>query len=214
MIRVGETLYLERKDEEGEIERYKTVLVDINSQEFLIEVPINEKTKKFAMFQVGELFDCFVYMGGKVYIFKTTFIDRMKDKVSLLIMSYPGQNEMEVIQRRQHVRVNANLDVAVHPINEVWSPFRTMTLDISGGGCALILSNGVELSTHEQVQLWMVLPLDGEKYHYMSVRAELVRVFEQSGQKRASFRFVELTNGDRMQIIRYCFQREVHMKRK
>jgi c-di-GMP-binding flagellar brake protein YcgR len=214
MLKVGESLYLERRENTEEIERYKTVIVGMNEKEILVEIPINEKTKKFGYFKSGTIFEAIFYAAGKVYLFQTYLVDRMQDKVPLLILAFPGKNNMQVIQRRQHVRVEANLDSALHPLENEFPSFNSITLDISGGGCAVHFPSTHQLKEGQEVQLWIVLPLEDRKLHYVNVKASLIRLFEVKGQTRASFRFLTLSNSDRMQIIRFCFQREVSLKKR
>jgi c-di-GMP-binding flagellar brake protein YcgR len=214
MLKVGESLYLERRGNIEEIERYKTVIVGMNEKEILVEIPINEKTKKFGYFNSGTTFEAIYYAAGKVYLFQTNLVDRMQDKVPLLILAFPGKNNMQVIQRRQHVRVEANLDIALHPLEREFSAFSSITLDISGGGCAVHIPSTNQLKEGQDVQLWIVVPLEDRKLHYVNVKATLIRLFEVKGQTRASFRFLTLSNSDRMQIIRFCFQREVSLKKR
>ncbi|HET6871438.1 MAG TPA: flagellar brake domain-containing protein [Sporolactobacillaceae bacterium] len=214
MLKVGESLYLERRETKDEIERYKTVIVGVNDREILVEIPINEKTKKFGYFSSGTTFEAIFYAAGKVYLFKTILIDRMQDKVPLLILDFPGMANMEVIQRRQHVRVEANLDIALHPLEREFEAFSSVTLDISGGGCAVHIPSSNKLKEGQDIQLWIVIPLEDRKLHYISVKASLIRLFQVKGQTRASFRFLTLSNSDRMQIIRFCFQREVALKKR
>jgi c-di-GMP-binding flagellar brake protein YcgR len=214
MLKVGESLYLERRENTEEIERYKTVIVGMNEKEILVEIPINEKTKKFGYFKSGTIFEAIFYAAGKVYLFQTYLVDRMQDKVPLLILAFPGKNNMQVIQRRQHVRVEANLDIALHPLENEFPSFNSITLDISGGGCAVHFPSTHQLKEGQDVQLWIVLPLEDRKLHYVNVKASLIRLFEVKGQTRASFRFLTLSNSDRMQIIRFCFQREVSLKKR
>jgi c-di-GMP-binding flagellar brake protein YcgR len=214
MLKVGESLYLERRGNIEEIERYKTVIVGMNEKEILVEIPINEKTKKFGYFNSGTTFEAIYYAAGKVYLFQTNLVDRMQDKVPLLILAFPGKNNMQVIQRRQHVRVEANLDIALHPLEREFSSFSSITLDISGGGCAVHIPSTNQLKEGQDVQLWIVVPLEDRKLHYVNVKATLIRLFEVKGQTRASFRFLTLSNSDRMQIIRFCFQREVSLKKR
>jgi len=214
MLKVGESLYLECSENREEIERYKTVIVGMNEKEILVEIPINEKTKKFGYFNSGATFEAIFYAAGKVYLFQTRLIDRMQDKVPLLILDFPGSNNMQVIQRRQHVRVEANLDIALHPLEREFDSFSTVTLDISGGGCAVHIPATHRLIEGQDSQLWIVLPLEDRKLHYINVKANLIRLFEVKGQTRASFRFLTLSNSDRMQIIRFCFQRELLLKKR
>ncbi len=215
MFKVGESLYIERENDNGQVERYKTVLVQYSDQEIMVEFPIHEESKKIAFFEVGESFECVVYQGGKVNTFATTYVERKNEKIPIMVLTFPGKNHVKVIQRRQHVRVEANLDTAVHPEGESFNPFNTLTLDISGGGCAILITNEQERQIQgiKTVILWIVLHLDG-KIHYIKTKASPVRFFETSTQRVATFRFAELSNTDRMQIIRYCFQREVQLSRK
>lgn len=212
MLKSGEQLYLEWVNEEGEVEKYKTVVAS-KDQNLFVEVPINEKTRKFGYFLLGTIFQATFYLEGKVYHFETELLGRIRENIPLLILSYPGDDQLTVIQRRQHVRVDTSLDVAIHSTNKGFNPFTTITNDLSGGGCSAILPSTATLKEGSDVYLWMVLPMQSGRYQYAKITSRVIRIIEKDGRPLASFQFKDISSGDRMHIIRYCFQRDLYLKK-
>jgi c-di-GMP-binding flagellar brake protein YcgR len=212
LLRAGDKLYLTFKNENGEEEIYKTVIAQ-KKDHLYVETPINEKTKKFGHFPTGARFFATFVNNKKVYGFETELLGRRTENVPLLILSYPGDAALKNIQRREHVRVPAMLDVAVHPCGTPFKPFTTTTMDISGGGCSLNLPEENALKEGMDVYLWLALPMKSGRYHYFKIKSRLVRLVSDGTRIRASFEFTDLNEFKRMQIIRYCFQRDLYLKR-
>ena len=71
----------------------------------------------------------------------------------MMKLHYPGDEYVMKIQRRQYVRVETAVDIAIHPYNGEFVPFTAVTDDISAGG-ALVhktkndsLKEGMEIRT-------------------------------------------------------------------
>jgi c-di-GMP-binding flagellar brake protein YcgR len=212
MLGSGDQLYLEWVNEEGEIEKYKTIIAS-RDKNLYIEIPINEQTKKYGYFLIGTIFQATFYQDGKVYHFETELLGRLRENVPLLIMSYPGEEQLSVIQRRQHVRVDTSLDVAVHSVNQGFNPFTTITYDLSGGGCSVVLPQNDVIKEGIDVDLWIVLPMQSGRYQYAKIPSRVIRILEKDGRPIASFEFKDINSADRMHIIRYCFQRDLYLKK-
>ncbi|MGV3487656.1 MAG: flagellar brake protein, partial [Tuberibacillus sp.] len=170
MLGPGDDIFLEWINEKGETEKYKTVIAS-HDDHLYVEIPINEKTKKYGYFLIGTVFYCTFYHDNKVFQFETELLGRVRENVPLLILSYPGDEHLNVIQRRQHFRVEASLDVAVHSVNQGFNPFTTITNDISGGGCSAYLPKNASDSLKEgmDVLLWIVLPMQSGRYQYVTI---------------------------------------------
>ena len=138
LLKLGTPLYLELTVG-GKNEKYKTNIAEIKENELFIELPINEKTNKYSFFYLNTVFQAYYFDSGKVYHFNAELLRRIKDNIPLLVLSFPGEENLSIIQRRQHVRVETALDVAIHPLHNEFPAFTTMSVDISGGGIAVHL---------------------------------------------------------------------------
>lgn len=79
------------------------------------------------------------------------------------------------IQRREYVRVETPVDVAIQFKNY---KYQLVTADISAGGLALILKGEVAFNEGDEVDLTVVLPFANGDVKYVMTTAVVVRIFE------------------------------------
>ncbi|MGO4888143.1 flagellar brake protein [Anaerobacillus sp. MEB173] len=215
---MGDTIFLEVLESESEDKkRFRCRLVDRINEKLLVDYPINEKTKKIGFFNNGTKFKAwFISKDRSIYLFETEVEGRRHDNIPMLILKDPGSSTYRRIQRRQYVRVKTSIDVAVHPKNDEFSPFTTITIDISGGGLAIVLPANRQLYPNSAIYCWLVLHTQSGEIHYIHSECKVIRVYkDKSGDmERASLQFVTISEQDRQTVIRYCFERQLQLKRK
>lgn len=214
-MNIGDQLTLELKYTD-KFEKYKCKLVERKGQHLFIDYPINIETKKTAFFIDGTQIKCsFVSRDGSVYMFESEVIGRIKQNIPMLLLAYPGDQQLVKIQRRQYVRVETPIDVAVHPTNFEFKPFVTVTDDISAGGAAIILQKKMNLVPGMKITSWIVLPLQNGDYHYFKFESKVVRIIPLDEMRnKASLQFNEVSPHERQILLRFCFDRQVAMRKK
>lgn len=215
MIKIGDSLTLELKNRD-KIEKYKCKLVERKGQQLYIDYPINVGTNKTAFFIDGTQIKCsFVKKDGTVYSFEAEVVGRIKQNIPMMILSYPGDELLMKIQRRQYVRIETPVDVAVHPNNFEFKPFVTVTDDISAGGAALIVSKDLKFEIGFTVTTWMVFPMKNGEYHYFYFHAKVVRIIPLDERRnKVSLEFKDVDSHQRQILLRFCFDRQVALKKK
>ncbi|MBM6619887.1 flagellar brake protein [Bacillus suaedaesalsae] len=216
MINIGDTLILEPKYS-SEHEKYKCKLVERNGEQLYIDYPVSINTGKTVFLLDGTQFKgSFVGKDNTVYLFETEVQGRTKQQIPMIAISYPGNENLIRVQRRQYVRVDTPVDVAVHPIEGQFSPFVTITSDISAGGAALILPPNVKLESDTIIDLWVVLPMQSGDYHNLVLRSRVIRVIPgQNGERdKMPIEFLSITESQRQLLIRFSFERQLNLKRK
>ncbi|WMT18966.1 flagellar brake protein [Parageobacillus toebii] len=217
MLKIGDTIMLEPAG--GEEEKYKSKVAEISDGYIHINYPINVETGKNVFLLNGMQFKAsFVGPDHCLYLFETEVIGKVRQPVPMVVLSYPGVDKLVRIQRRRYVRVEANTDVAIHPLHQEFMPFTTMTTDISAGGAAIVLPE------HKQKQLlpgmvveaWFVLAMKSGEYHYLKVKAKIVRIFqaENSDIYKASLQFLDVSPQDRVRLIRYSFEQQLEIRKR
>ncbi|MFA1820693.1 flagellar brake protein [Virgibacillus oceani] len=101
--------------------------------------------------------------------------------------------------------------------DDSFTPFTTVTNDLSGGGMSIIMLNGTGLDHVESKKavICMVLEMNNGDYHYCHIKAEFVHINEQrSGIQTASLKFTSITSNVQQQIIRYCYERQREARKK
>lgn len=111
-LKIG--LLLSLSYEEEPLKNYKSRITDIQDNVLAIELPIEEGTGWFKPFLAGtELLAVFTEREGIAYRFPTKVIKIAKENIPLLHVTIPEGNEFQKIQRRDYMRVPANLQVKI-----------------------------------------------------------------------------------------------------
>lgn len=215
MIQIGDILTLELESFEH-TEKFKCRLVDQKDDQFFIDYPINLQTNRVAfLFDGTQLRVTFIGHDNSVYAFGTEIIGRKKDKIPMLVLKYPGDDHLIKIQRRQFVRIETALDIAIHPLEYEFDPIITITDDISAGGAAILVPKEIQLKNGILVQTWFVLNLQSGDYQYMKLQSRIVRtVSYNETRNKVSLQFIDVSGRERQMLLRFCFERQLEMKKK
>ncbi|WP_261129153.1 flagellar brake protein [Bacillus sp. Marseille-Q3570] len=216
MIKIGETLFLDIRKAGQEPQKFQCKVEDIREDHLLVTYPSNLRTNKSEFFMVGTKFYAHFTTKDKItYKFHTEMTDRKKEHIPLLILSFPGENNLEKIQRREFVRVDTAIDIAIHPADYQFQPFAAITSDVSAGGCAIILPEQHRLKEGMEVNCWMVLPLK-DQHRYVKQKAKVIRIIKGENGKRdkAPLQFMKITERDKQHMLRFCFEEQLMLKKR
>lgn len=213
MLNIGDILTLELVDSEKK-ETFKCKLVDRKDPYLYIDYPVNVETRKTVYLLEGTQLKCkFTANDGSSYYFETKVLGRVKKNISMVILLYQGKEHLMKIQRRQFVRVDAAIDIAIHPTNNEFIPFTTVTKDISAGGVA-ILSREKNIKEGMEVWCWLVLPMINGEYHYIKILSKVVRIIPlEDNRDQVSLQFIEVNSVDQQNLLRFCFDQQIRQKR-
>lgn len=123
----------------------------------------------------------------------------------------PQQDEFIKIQRREYVRVETPVDVAVQFKDY---KYQLVTTDISAGGLALILKGDVAFKDDDDIKLTIVLPFANGDVNYVVTDATVVRIFEKDDKTIATIQLTDTDDIDQQHIVRFCFERQLLNRRK
>jgi c-di-GMP-binding flagellar brake protein YcgR len=216
MIQIGDIITLELKNSD-QVEKYKCRLVDRKDKEFYIDYPLSIDTNRTVFLLDGtQLNATFVGPdGSSVFLFETEIKGRIKKNIPMLILSYPGNENLIKIQRRQYVRIETAIDIAVHPLDFEFSPFTAISDDISAGGTSFLIPIDSDLRQGMNVQIWMVLVVQNGEYHYMKLQGKIARIIEFNETRyKVSLQFVDITSQETQLLLRFCFDRQLEIRRK
>lgn len=210
MILTVGTFIIMDKDFTEEAEKYKSRVVDSGEDFVMIDYPTHIETGRTAFFMDGtQLLVSFTSELKLSYAFRTEVIGRMNKGIPMLKLSYPGDDQLVKVQRREFVRVEAPVDVAVMKEHV---KAQLVAEDISAGGIALNLPDRTIFEEQEIVDLLIVLPFMNSETKYVQVKGEIVRIWEKSQRTIASVQFEGIREDDRQRIVRYCFERQLQMR--
>ncbi|WP_040286745.1 flagellar brake protein [Sporosarcina koreensis] len=204
-LKIGTSIAID-KDYTENGEKYKSRVVDIEKDCIMIDYPTQLDTGRTAFFIDGtQLLVSFVDELKMAYVFRTEVIGRLNRGIPMLQLTYPGDSGLIKIQRREFVRVESPLDVAIDKDGTV---HQLVAEDISAGGMAVNLARA-SLEQDDIVTATLVLPFKNNSINYVRVNARVVRVWEKEGRPIASLQFDEIDPESRQQVIRLCFERQL-----
>lgn len=215
MIHIGDILTLELESSDH-TEKFKCRLVDQKDDQFYIDYPINLQTNRVAfLFDGTQLRVTFLGHDSSVYAFETEIIGRKRDKIPMLILKYPGNDHLIKIQRRQFVRIETAVDIAIHPLEFEFDPIITVTDDISAGGAAILVPKETQMKPGILVQSWFVLIMQSGDYQYMKLQSRIVRTVSfNETRNKVSLQFIDVSGRERQILLRFCFERQLEIKKK
>lgn len=215
MIKIGDNIILEHKYSDSS-EQYKCKLVEHKGNDLYIDYPINLDTNRTVFLLEGTPLKAnFVTESGSHYYFDTEVKGRVKLNIPMVILSYPGKDRLIKVQRRQFVRVETSVDVAVYSAKGEFAPFTTVTDDISAGGAALLIAKNSSVKQGMEIECWFVLPMQNGEFEYRKFRGKVVRIIDGQGHmNKASVQFFDSSGTDRQVLLRFCFERQLEMKKK
>ncbi|MBT2754886.1 flagellar brake domain-containing protein [Mesobacillus foraminis] len=214
MLKIGDVLTLEHQFSNSS-ERYKCKLVEKIGNDLYIDYPINIGTGKTVyLLDRTPLRAVFASGNGGQYYFQTEIKGRKKQGIPMLILSFPGEEGLVKIQRRQYVRVETSLDVSIQPFGDS-APFTAVTDDISAGGAAILASQSAPIKPGMTVSCLFVLPMQNGECEYKRFKGKVIRVNEAfPGMNRISVQFVGASGLDRQLLLRFCFERQLELRKK
>ncbi|AIC98688.1 cyclic di-GMP receptor DgrA [Bacillus subtilis] len=213
MIEIGENVLLEYI-EENELKKAKSKAVSIENNELLIAYPVDIVTGRTVILHNDmEVTVEFVGKDEVPYRFTSRIKGKVKDKLQMICLEVPPREKMKRIQRRQYVRTDAVLDVQIQPGNE--EEIRTLSYNISAGGIAVVLADGLSFQSGESLRLIIRLP---EEEHTRQIETEAVvrRIFNdpKSEKRKMTLEYSEIAAGDQQALLQYCIRRQLNKRRK
>lgn len=215
MLKIGQTLILEQKYS-TEKDKYKCMIVEVGNGTFYIDYPIDVQTGKVAFLVDGtQLKASFVDDEKGTYLFDTEVVNKVKGKIPMIQLSLPPKETFIKIQRRQFVRIDTSVDIAIHSFEGEFAPFRTVTDDLSAGGAAIHLKKNMQLNGASFINIWLALPLNSGEISYLQQRSKVIRVVElENGTNMLSVQFESPSKHETQIIMRYIFEKQVEMKKR
>lgn len=199
-------------------EEFRCKVLDHEDGKLYIDYPVSSLTGRTAFLMDGmKLSVQFVdpASASALYLFQTEVIGRVKRNIPMIMLHDPGAKEYIRIQRRKFVRVEAAVDAAIADEN---SPlFSSVTENISAGGAAIVLPPSFQDPGEQAVfSLYIVLPREQDEPLYVETAAQLIRIVtnEHSGRRVGSFQFLDIDHAVQQLILRYCFDRQLELRRK
>ena len=210
-IKIGTMLILEPTYTER-VEKFRCKVVEQKDGVIYIDYPINTITKKTAFLIDGAQFRVtFNDESKQSFAFNTEVLGRKKGNIPMIMLTCPPDEEFIKIQRREFVRVETPVDVAVEYDNRFT---QLVADDISAGGVLLALQGSINFKIGDEVRLTIVLPYTNKEIRYVQTDALVVTTFERNNRTLASVQFTDTDDIDKQYIVRFCFERQLQIRKK
>ncbi|ATP39610.1 glycosyltransferase [Solibacillus sp. R5-41] len=201
-----EPIYTER------VEKFRCRIVEQQNNIIFIDYPVNVLTKKVAFLVDGAQFRVTFSTNSKEnYAFNTEVLGRRGGNVQMIMLLCPPKEEFLKIQRREYVRIETPVDVAIEFNNQF---YQFVAEDISAGGTAIHIKSPVEFKDGDRVKIVVVLPFSNGDVSYVETDAVIVRIFERDDIQIASVQFTDTDDLDKQHIVRFCFERQLLFRKK
>lgn len=210
-LKIGTLLTLEPTYTDR-IEKFRCRVVDRKANVLFIDYPINVATKKTAFLVDGAQFRVTYNTESKVsYSFNTEVLGRRAGNIQMILISCPPPEEFIKIQRREYVRVETPVDVAIEFDGR---RYQFVAEDISAGGTAIHIKSPVGFNEGDVVKMMVVLPFVSGDIRYVETDATIIRIFEKDEVTIASIQFTDTDDLDQQHIVRFCFERQLMIRKK
>lgn len=214
-LKINQILYMQLNsiDDEEAKQEYKSRISDIQENVIAMEIPMNEKTGHLKRLYAGdELSVYFLTEGGMKNYFTTTVLGFREDVIRTVLIRKPEPEAVTKVQRRDFLRVPADLEVAVKLREQI--QFLALTDDVSGGGISIMCDANVPVKTGDVLGCWLLVPFKNGKAEHVPFKADVVRAnVLETGKLKLMLRFSDIADRDRQKVIRFCFERQLEFRK-
>ncbi len=206
--------HIASSDEEDAAIEYKSRIADEDDVSLLIEYPMNAETGRLKRLFLGdELSVYYISKDGVKHYFDSHVTGFKEEGVRLVKIMKPDPERMTKVQRRNFLRVSAELELAVKLSSH--ARFTCRTDDVGGGGISFLCDGQWPVAPGGQLECWLLVPYRNGSIEHAFFMAEIVRVVElETGRKQVMIKFIEINDSERQKIIRYCFERQLEIRNK
>lgn len=188
-------------------------VADIDDRNIYIEIPLDEKSRKYYRAQLGEKLQLYFFTPeGVKHLFSSSVTGFRKETVGLVAIKKPELEEITKDQRRSYLRVDANLEIAVKVGEKL--RFTAITEDVGGGGVSFTCDRKWPIVPNAILTCWLLLSYKGGSIAHSKFEGEVVRVLPVEPDKHLiMMRFQDIVDSDQQKIIRYCFERQLDKRK-
>lgn len=215
--KIGQYIYLQLTNErEGQAKyEYKARITDIDDVGMAIEIPIHVDTGRLRRLQVGELIMAyFVSEGGVKNYYDSIVTGLREDTIKQVIIQKPDPKLITKEQRRNYLRVPADLEVAVY-VKEEGLQLLCITEDLSGGGLSFIYGGDAHVfAVDSELACWLLINSRQQKVDHVYFECSIIRVKQlENGSQLVMARMTNIGHTERQKIMRFCFERQLELRK-
>lgn len=199
MLQIGDAITIEYVNENKEVKTAKSKVLENNNDDICINYPSDQETGRTIYLNQETEITVFFFDENQIpYKCTSNVIGKRKEDIPMIVVSIPPKEEMIRLQRREYLRVDTMVKA---PIMQNGEAFDTFIVNMSAGGVAIVVPEGVSLKEYGEVVTDFELPL--KEPAKIKAVAEMNRVYqdEQTGKTRGIMEFTEITNDHQQQLL-------------
>lgn len=188
---------------------FRSRVADADDDSIWLEIPLDEKSRRYHRPQPGEQFRMFYFTkDGVKHSFETSAVGAKKDVVNLFSVRKPSPEQVKREQRRSFLRVEAQLELAVRIGDKL--RFTAITDDVGGGGLSFRTDRKWPLVAGGALSCWLLLTYRNGNLGHAKFDGEIVRVMPVEPDRHlVMMRFQDIQESEQQKIIRFCFERQL-----
>lgn len=192
---------------------YKSRIADMGNGLIHMEVPLSTKDGKPLRLFSGDRLSVSFRNDGVKHQFYTEVTGFREDAVRLVTIKAPDPEAISKTQRRNYLRMPAELEVAIRLHDKL--QLIAMTEDVGGGGVSFVCDGSAPVAEEETLTGWLLLEYRNGTIDHVSFPARVVRLKQlETGQKLVMCSFTDISEHERQKVIRYCFERQLEFRKK
>lgn len=191
---------------------YKSRIADMGNGLIHMEIPLSTKDGKLLRLFPGDRLSAYFANDGVRHHFYTEVMGFREDAVRLVSIKAPVPEEISKTQRRNYLRMPAELEVAIRLHDKL--QLTALTDDVGGGGVSFICDASAPVAEHETLTGWLLLQYRNGAIDHVSFPARVVRTKQlDNGQKLVMCSFTDISEHERQKVIRYCFEKQLEFRK-
>lgn len=214
--KVNQILYMQVNsiDPEEASQEFKSRIADIGPNYISIEVPIHVGTGQLKRVYAGDQMNVYYITEGGVKNYFNTFVLGFKEEIiRLVLIKAPEPEQITKVQRRNFLRVPAELEIAVKVSDPI--QFTGVTVDVGGGGVSLLCESRIPIKVRDSIDCWLLLPFRNGTIDHAGFKGEIVRIKTlETGKLMLMVQFTDIPDTERQRIIRFCFERQLEFRKR
>lgn len=200
------SISIQNRLKQDETITYRSKVIDRTDEEIIIDYPVDESKYIQLPITTNSTIEIEYIAKGSVFKFTTSVLRLIEEPITAFVIEIPKEEAITKIQRREYVRINTDVNVAVHSRNDTFRPFITVTRDISGGGAAIIVPDDIHVPDGEILEAYLVLKSKYSDFEYIKSTAEAIRTMVYNGVRSTSLKFHFDDEKERQKVIKFCFE--------
>ncbi len=206
-VQSGDIIYFQFQAVEGDqTEIYQAIVGRVDDDSLYIGQLSHKKSSSVKKLVLGEELYAYYLIDNEIKHYFSTIVTGFDSTSSFSRIRKPHQEEISVVQRRQYLRVKAQIEVAIKKEDH---RFVAITDNVSAGGLSFTTDVMNKIQKNDLLECWLLLHMKNGKIDHIPLTARVMSVIDSTSlTPRYLAEYTVISEMDRQKMIRYCFERQ------